>query len=89
METLVKQRVGVKTDTASIVSVGFVTMTSIIGISTFLSAMTIPTLPIAHSNGNIPNPISNFEDCLRYGEVVREADGLVCIAFEQRYPRGW
>lgn len=59
---LVKTSVQVQTKTKTIsasriAGVALVTASSIVSISTFLAAMTVPTLPIAHSRANPPKPL--------------------------------
>lgn len=87
MEQLTEQQTGTKISVNSIINTALVVVTSIVGISTFLAAMTLPAFPIAHTTGDSPNLVSNFDDCVPRGELIRENGDLVCRYKGARFPQ--
>ena len=70
----------VKLSISAVAASTFVIISSVLGISTFLAAMTIPTFPIAHSRGNAPESPSpaNFEECVVAGNPAAGGVPRVC-----------
>ncbi len=70
METELMEKTKVKYSKSKIISTSFVVISSILGISTFLAAITIPIFPIAHTRGDAPKPATNFNECIEAGNPV-------------------